>query len=235
MELPSTVTESFEEKPNVQIETTIEPLNIELEAQPIATETIVETTVVDSEMPILTSESENIEHKSVVHLEARPPTIEKIEVPEEPTPVVLSSKTKSDETTLSKAISNLHGAAVELPEIELNKPGPLPTITITKEKHKKSKETTKTEKPLKTKKSTGGLCASCFGSKAAKKKDVASETAQAPIEQEKKNVEEEKKDEVSPTSESSPVPVLPPATSETITVPDIEVSKTVEQTTSEVS
>ena len=94
-------------------------------------------------------------------------------------------------------------------------------MTITKEKHKKPKELVIKEKTPKIKKSSTGLCASCFGAKAAekKKKEVTSETAKAPVEQ-KKVVEEEKKDEIltTPTIES-----LPPPTDNIITLSDVNI------------
>jgi hypothetical protein len=136
-------------------------------------------------------QAEIVEHKAEVHLVPRPATIEPVDVQPEQTPIVIQSKKTKQITVTKKPTIDLHGAAVNLPEIEWVKPGPLPTIHITKEK-----------KPIKIKKSTGGLCASCFGAKAAekKKKKIVSE----PIEQ-KKSIEEEHKD-LSPIIESPSLP-----------------------------
>ena len=60
--------------------------------------------------------------------------------------------TKKTTTTTTTAI-DLHGAAVDLPDIQLVEPGPLPTISTSK-----------------VKKSASGLCASCFGTKSNKQK-----------------------------------------------------------------
>ena len=106
------------------------------------------------------------------HLEARPATIEPIDVPSEPTPIVIP-KAKHDESVVSKALDNLHGASVDLPQVDLVTPGPLPALTLNKEKT--------TKKP---KKSSVGLCASCFGGKAAEKKKKKG-TTNAPIEPKK--------------------------------------------------
>jgi hypothetical protein len=175
-------------------------------------------------------QAEPVEHKTATHLEPRPAIIEPVDVQPEPTPIVIPL-TKKEESTVTKATTlNLHGAAVDLPEIELVKPGPLPTISIKKEKHKKVKEPITTEKTPKVKKSTGGLCASCFGAKAAekKKKETATETVKAPIEQTKVLEETEKKDDQSPTIivptpsiESSPIPTLSATTNETTNVPNV--------------
>ena len=148
-------------------------------------------------------------------------TIEPVEVQTEPTPIVIPL-TKSEESTVSKITTSLHGAAVDLPVVQLVEPGPLPTLPLTKEKHKKPKEAV----TPKVKKSTGGLCASCFGAKAAekKKKELTSETVKAPIEP-KKVVEKEKKDEVPPTT-SLPTPtieLLPPTTDETTVFPHVDI------------
>jgi hypothetical protein len=61
----------------------------------------------------------------------------------------------------------------------------------------------------KIKKSTGGLCASCFGKKAAEKskKEIISESIQAPIEQKKSIEKEEKKEDLSPIIEVPSVPL----------------------------
>ncbi len=168
-------------------------------------------------------QAEIIEHKTITHLEPRAAIIEPVDVQAEPTPIFISSR-KSEESTVT---TNLHGAGVDLPKIELVEPGPLPTLPIAKEKHKKTKELIKTEKTPKVKKSTGGLCASCFGAKAAekKKKEITSETVKAPIEP-KKITEEEKKDDepqpttilTTPTIESSPIPTL-----STTTLPNVHI------------
>ncbi len=139
-------------------------------------------------------QAEIVEHKAEVHLVPRPATIEPVDVQPEKIPIVIQSKKTEQITVTKKPTIDLHGAAVNLPEIELElvKPGPLPTIHITKEK-----------KPIKIKKSTGGLCASCFGAKAAekKKKKIVSE----PIEQ-KKSIEEEHKADLSTIIESPSLP-----------------------------
>lgn len=176
-----------------------------------------------------------VEHKTTItHLEPRPATIEPVDIQIEPTPIILSSKKKDEPSTVSKSTTatalNLHGAGVELPEVELVEPGPLPTISITKEKHKKAKEPITAEKPAKAKKSTGGLCASCFGAKAAQKqkKQAAVVTANAPIEQTKLSVEEKVDSSpplavetptvitASPTIDSSPLPVLSVTADQTV-------------------
>ena len=91
---------------------------------------------------------------------------------------------------------DLHGPAVHLPELQLVTPGPLPTLSLTKEK-----------KTTKVKKSTGGLCASCFGTKSAarKSKEVVAEPVPVPIKLEKTIEKEEKKD-LSPIVEVPSVP-----------------------------
>lgn len=177
--------EIVEEKPVIQSETEIAPT---IEAP---------VTVVEDVAPV------TVETVHVEHLEPRPATIEPIHVDAEPTPIVIPTE-KHEESVVSKALENLHGASVELPQVELVTPGPLPTITINKEKStKKSKE-----KPIKTKKSSVGLCASCFGAKAAEKKKKK-ETANAPIEQKK---ETEDVPEVAATpveiNETIPSPVV---------------------------
>ena len=184
-----------------------------------------------------------VEEKHKVHLEPRPATIETIHVQSEPTPIVIPS-TKKDESTVSKTALNLHGAPVDLPEIELVKPGPLPTLPKLKEKHTKPKKPIATEKPAKVEKtpkvktSTGGLCASCFGAKAAakNKKETTSEPINAPIEQ-KKVVEEIKKDDIPAitietpsTIELSPPPVLPVTPDETTVLTNVHADTFQEQT-----
>ena len=109
---------------------------------------------------------------------------ESVMVQSKPAPVVLPpAKTKEISVIKSPGL-NLHAAAVQLPEVELVKPGPLPTFPTTKGKKVRS-----------PKKSTGGLCASCFGGKSAekKKRDVVS-TAPIPAPLEPKsttNIQEE--------------------------------------------
>jgi len=197
--------EVVEEKPFVQAEIVVEKPIVHL--QPRAP--TIEPVDVQAEV---------IEKKPIVHLEPRAPTIEPVDVQPDVTPIVIPS-TKSEES-IRLSETHLHGAPVDLPEVELVKPGPLPTLSIKKEKHKKPQESIKIEKTPKepkVKKSTGGLCASCFGAKAAekKKKETTSETAKAPIEQQK--LEEGKTDDVSPTTptiESSPIPTLSATTEE---------------------
>ncbi|CAF4484805.1 unnamed protein product [Rotaria sp. Silwood1] len=233
---------------------TIEPMNIQSEIieekplvkldvqQPTIQSLDVQTKPIEVHTPKVESihaQPEIVEHKTIAHLEARPATIEPIDVQYEKTSIVVPL-TKTDESTVSKPIINLHGAGVDLPKVELVKPELLPTSAVTKEKHKKTKEVTTTEKTPKVKKSTGGLCASCFGAKAAekKKKELTSETRPAPIEQ-KKVIEQEKKDDIpkttailsTPTIESIPIPVLPPRTDEQITLPNVEIDKIQDETT----
>lgn len=130
-----------------------------------------------------------VEPKPIVHLEARPDTVEPIVFQSEATPIVIPL-TRSEESTVAKSLVNLHGAPMDLPEVELVKPGPLPTLPLAKDKTLKSKVVSTAEKPAKVKKSTGGLCASCFGAKAAEKKRKAplSDTVKAPIEAKKEDV-----------------------------------------------
>ncbi|CAF0810937.1 unnamed protein product [Rotaria sordida] len=245
-ELQST---TIEQKPIVHLEPRspiIEPINLQSEI--IDEKPIVNLDAQQPKIESINVQPEIVKHKTITHLEARSPTIEPIDVQYEKTSIVVPLTRKTDESTSSKPTINLHGAAVDLPEIELVKPGPLPTLPITKEKHKKPKELGTTDKTPKVKKSTGGLCASCFGTKAAenKKKELTSKTLQAPIEQ-KKIIEEEKKDNIpsttiissAPTIESIPVPVLPTKTTTTTTtttdeqviLPSVEIDKVEEQTT----
>lgn len=233
--------ETFEEKPHVHLDPrapTIEPVDVqaeEVEEKP--------RVHLQPRSPIIEPvdvQAEESEHKVATHLEPRAPTIEPVDVQPEQPPAIAHA-VKHEESTVSKTIApallqDLHGAAVDLPEVELVEPGPLPTLptlTITKEKHKKAKEpivsTTTTEKPVKTKKASAGLCASCFGAKAAekKKKETNSETAKAPIEQKKVEEEEVKKDEppvtaieTTATIESSTQPVL---TQEAIELPNVNI------------
>lgn len=238
-------TEIVEEKPVVHLE----PRGPIAEPVDVQAEVVEEKPVVHLEPRAATIEpvdvqAETEELKTITHLESRPATIEPIDIQVEPSPIVLSLK-KDEPSTVSKttttttaAATNLHGAGVDLPEIELVKPGPLPTISITKEKQKKVKEPITSEKPAKVKKSTGGLCASCFGAKAAQKqkKQGASEVAKAPIEPAKVTIEE-KVDSPPPTIEitstptvdASPLPVLTVTTDQTFTS-DIVNEETLEQT-----
>lgn len=237
-------TEVVEEKPVVHLE----PRGPIAEPVDVQAEVVEEKPVVHLEPRAPTIEpvdvqAETEEHKTITHLEPRPAMIEPIDIQVEPTPIVLSPK-KDESSTVSKtatttaAATNLHGAGVELPEIELVKPGPLPTISITKEKQKKVKEPITSEKPAKVKKSTGGLCASCFGAKAAQKqkKLAASEAANAPIEPTKITIEE-KVDSPSPlvettstpTIDASPLPVLTVTTDQTVSS-DIIKEETLEET-----
>lgn len=165
-------------------------------------------TEIEHEAIIHTESQPEIEHKPQVHLEPRPATIEPVDVQAEPAPVVIVSLTKSEEKTVTKKSTtlDLHGAAVDLPKVELVTPGPLPTLSISKEK-----KTTKVKKP------SAGLCASCFGAKSAskKKKEAVSEPVQVPIEPKKSIGQEEKKDlspiiEVpSSTEKTADEPILP--------------------------
>ena len=147
-------------------------------------------------------QSEVIEHKNQIHLEPRPATIESVHVQPEKTPIVIPSK-KTEHTKASKKLAiDLHGAAVDLPPVELVEPGPLPTLPI-----------------VKGKKSAAGLCASCFGAKAAEKKKRKKGATSAPIPapaERKKSTGEEKKQQPSPVTEAPPVlfarsdePILP--------------------------
>ncbi|CAF1071080.1 unnamed protein product [Rotaria magnacalcarata] len=226
-----------EEKPIVSIETqlkAIEPMNIQSETSEdkLATiQSVVVQTIVNEETSKVQSTDlklEITEHKSIAHLEARSPTIESVDVQYDATSIV-TLLTKIEEATVSKPILNLHGAGIDLPEVELVKPGPLPVIVIaTKEKTKK------VEKTPKVKKSSGvGLCASCFGAKAAekKKKEAKSENVQAPIEK-KKTTEQEKIDDTSKTQllpESTAVPVLPSISDQQDTSTPAEVAREQEQ------
>lgn len=231
----------MEEKPVVHLEPRspiIEPVDVQAEV--VEEKPAVHLVPRAPTIEPVDVQAEPAEHKVATHLEPRPATIEPVDVQPEPTPIIIPS-TKKEESTVSKvataATTNLHGASVDLPEVELVKPGPLPTIptiSITKEKQKKvKKEPITTEKVPKIKKSTGGLCASCFGAKAAekKKKEATAEAAKAPIEQEKTLEETEKKDEQSPvavvptsTVDSSPIPTLSVTTNETVNEQTVQVS-----------
>ncbi|CAM4918979.1 unnamed protein product [Rotaria socialis] len=226
-----------EEKPIVSIETQLkatEPMNIQSatnEDKLATVESIVVQTIVNEETSRVQPTDlklEITEHKSIAHLEPRPPTIEPVDVQYEATSIA-TPLTKIAEAPVSKPILNLHGAGIDLPEVELVKPGPLPTIVIaTKDK------TNKVKKTPKVKNSSGvGLCASCFGAKAAekKKKESKSETVQAPIEQ-KKTTEQEKIDGTSKTQislESTAVPVLPSTSDQQDTSTPAEVAQEQEQ------
>ena len=171
-----------------------------------------------------------VEPKPIVHLEARPDTVEPIVFQSEATPIVIPS-TKSEESTVAKSLVNLHGASVNLPEVELVKPGPLPTLPLAKDKTLKSKEISTAEKPAKVKKTTGGLCASCFGAKAAEKKKKAalSDTVKAPIEAKKEDVVVSTLSTtaaVEPaitTVEVTPPEVSPPTVDEVTIVPAVDI------------
>ncbi|CAF2544234.1 unnamed protein product [Rotaria sp. Silwood2] len=156
------------------------------------------------EIERITLKSKNIEHEPMIHLEPRSPVIEPVDVQPEKTPVIVPL-TKTDEMTITKKPTiDLHGAAIKLPDIELVQPGPLPTLPI-----KKDDETKK------VKKSTGGLCASCFSTKAKEKKkqkQTISETIKAPIEQ-KKIVQQEKKEDLSSTIIITTQNIEPPSSS----------------------
>ncbi|CAM4760231.1 unnamed protein product [Rotaria magnacalcarata] len=160
------------------------------------------------EVEPITLKSQVIEHEPIIHLEPRSPIIEPVDVqPEERNIIILPTKT--DEMTIQKKRIHidLQGAAVKLPDIELVQPGPLPTLSIGKENKGKKIKT----------KSTGGLCASCFGKKSKenkRQKETILETAQAPIEH-KKIIEPEKKEDLpsttivaTHTNESSALPSI---------------------------
>jgi hypothetical protein len=139
-------------------------------------------------------QSEVAEHKTHAHLEPRPATIEPVDVQPEETPVVIPLKKAQRPTTTKKTTIGLHGAGVDLPRVELVEPGPLPTLSTGKGK-----------------KSAAGLCASCFGAKAAEKKKSKKGAIAAPIPaptEPKKSVAEEKKEEPSPVTEAPPAPLL---------------------------
>ncbi|UJR35322.1 hypothetical protein I4U23_028083 [Adineta vaga] len=242
--------ETFEEKPHVHLEPRspiIEPVDVQAEVTEEKTHVHLEP-----RSPVIEPvdvQAEVTEEKPHIHLEPRSPVIEPVDVqPDEP-PIIVHA-TKHEESTISKSTPSpltidLHGAAVDLPEVELVEPGPLPTLPIIKGKHKKSKEpiakttpTTTTEKPVKIKKPSVGLCASCFGAKAAEKKKkeaTTSESVKAPIEQ-SKVVVEEKKDEPATTTiltttviESSEQP-QPVSTQETISLPSVNIDTYQERT-----
>ncbi|CAF3400959.1 unnamed protein product [Rotaria socialis] len=141
----------------------------------------------------ITLKSQVIEHEPIIHLEPRSPVIEPVDVQPEERNIIIPL-TKTDEMTIQKkrAHIDLRGAAIKLPDIELVQPGPLPTLSIGKENKAKKPKT----------KSTGSLCASCFGKKSKenkRQKETISETAQAPIEH-KKIIEPEKKEDLSSTT-----------------------------------
>ncbi|CAF1545270.1 unnamed protein product, partial [Adineta steineri] len=187
------VIESVEVQPEIieQVEEQAETIEKEIEIQPEIiqqvedqSEIIQQETEIQPEIksevqleshPVIIEESVHIqsdihELKTPVHLEPRPPTIVPVDAPIEKVPIIISPKKSEPIAVTKKPTIDLHGAAVVLPEVQLVKPGPLPTLSITKGK-----------------KSTGGLCASCFGSKSAekKKKQRHSKTVSAPIEQKK--------------------------------------------------
>ena len=153
--------------------------------------------------------STTIEHKPDIHLEPRPATIEPVDVQHKSTVTVVVPTVKSDVKIVGKKslTTDLHGAAVDLPDIELVTPGPLPTISATK-----------------VKKSTGGLCASCFGAKSAekiKKKKSIPQPIPVPIEPPKPIEKEEKKD-LSPITE---VPSSPSPTNEGPILPRVNIDQ----------
>jgi hypothetical protein len=223
--------EVVEEKPKVHLEPRspiIEPVDVQAEV--VEEKPKVHLVPRAPTIEAVDVQPEIIEHKTITHLEPRSPIIEPVDVQPEPTPIVIPS-TKKDESTVSKTPLSLHGAPVDLPELDLVKPGPLPTLPKLKEKHIKTKEVVVKDAP-KVKKSTGGLCASCFGAKAAakNKKEATSEPTKAPIEQ-KKIVEEVKKDDIHPTTvELSPPPVLPVTNDDSTVLPNIHVDTFQEQT-----
>lgn len=142
-------------------------------------------------------QSTAVEHKTHAHLEPRPATIEPLHVQPEKTPIVIPSKTKKERPKAAKkpAVA-LHGAPVSLPPVELVEPGPMPTLSS-----------------VKGAKSSAGLCASCFGAKAAEKKKTkgkkgsAAAPIPAPVES-KKSLVEDKKEERSPVTQAPPAPPL---------------------------
>ncbi|CAF0958978.1 unnamed protein product [Rotaria sordida] len=167
---------------------------------------------VTPEMERITVESKSIEHEPMIHLEPRPPVIEPVYVQPEKTQTIVPL-TKTDEVTkiTKKPSIDLHGAAVNLPDVELVQPGPLPTLSIKKQ-----------DKTKKVKKTSGGLCASCFSTKAkekTKQKETISGTIRAPIEQKKSFEEEKKEDFSSPVIIKTPVIESPSLTSTTINEP----------------
>ena len=125
----------------------------------------------------------------MIHFEPRSPVIESSDVQSEPAPILTPSIKSQESTIVKRPIAELHGTDVNLPNVESAQPGPFSKISMTT--HKKT---------AKVKKSTGGLCASCLGGKAAEKQknETISESVQPPIEQ-KKTIEQEKEDEVSLT------------------------------------
>ncbi|CAF2111154.1 unnamed protein product [Rotaria magnacalcarata] len=160
------------------------------------------------EVEPITLKSQVIEHEPIIHLEPRSPIIEPVDVqPEERNIIILPTKTDEMTSQKKRIHIDLQGAAVKLPDIELVQPGPLPTLSIGKENKGKKIKT----------KSTGGLCASCFGKKSKenkRQKETISETAQAPIEH-KKIIEPEKKEDLpsttivaTHTNESSALPSI---------------------------
>ncbi|CAF3379296.1 unnamed protein product [Rotaria sp. Silwood1] len=158
------------------------------------------------EIEPITFKPKTIEHEPMIHLEPRSPVIEPVDVQPEKTPIIVPL-TKTDEMIITKKPTiDLHGAAVKLPDIELVQPGPLPTLSIKKK-----------DKTKKVKKSTGGLCASCFSTKAKEKKkqkESISETIQAPMKQ-KKITEIEKKEDLPSTVILTTQNIEPPSLSST--------------------
>ena len=211
---------------------TIEPVDVQ--ADPVEEKPVVHLV---PRSPVIEPVDVQVETKPLVHLEPRSPVIEPVDVqadswqlastaPLVARPAEIESLEKKQDATVPKPTVMLHGAPVDLPEIELVKPGPLPVLSIPKDKVKKSKEPITTDKPVKLRKSTGGLCASCFGSKAAekKRKETSAEPTKVPIEK-KGLAQDDKKVDLpisgsiaTPTIESVPIPILPPAIDGTSTV-----------------
>lgn len=133
---------------------------------------------------------------------------ESVVVKSKPTPVVLPPVKTEEISVIKSSGLNLHAAAVQLPEVELVKPGPLPTFPTSKGKKVRS-----------PKKSTVGLCASCFGGKSAekKKRDVVSTAPiSAPLEPTNTTIIQEEQPVSSPpvqssieTSAAPDAPILP--------------------------
>lgn len=224
---------------------TIEPVDVQ--ADPIEEKPIAHLVPRAATIEPVDVQADPVPEKPVVHLEPRAPTIEPVDVQADSSQLASSAplvtrlatiesleKTKQD-ATVPKPTVMLHGAPVDLPEIELVKPGPLPVLSIPKDKVKKSKEPITTDKPVKLRKSTGGLCASCFGSKAAekKRKETSAEPTKAPIE---KKVDLPITESIAtPTIEAVPIPILPLAIDGAFIVPDTDIDQYKERTFDKVS
>lgn len=183
--------------------------------RPVTPEVGIKTIPIDESVSVHVEEtseiqlSTTVEHKPEIHLEPRPATIEPVDVQPESTVTVVVPSTKSEiKVTEKKSLTiDLHGAAVDLPDIELVTPGPLPTISATK-----------------VKKSSGGLCASCFGKKSAenvKKKKSIPQPIPLPSEPAKPIDKEEQKD-LSPITE---VPSVPSTTAEEPILPRVNIDQ----------